>query len=189
MMRRSSFINITNSATEPVKACARGLHQEPASRKTLESAQNATDRSHEGLQSISFARNDLLFTMSDNTCDAIVPVVGTLDAHEFGFHGRVLGRLSARLCQGYGGQPSRSERWLASRSRGAAKSGGARRNRTDDLLLAKQALSQLSYGPLCSGKLKSERPPSLTLWRGSLRSKDLPSRNSAGVKAGGPGKT
>jgi hypothetical protein len=29
----------------------------------------------------------------------------------------------------------------------AAKSGGARRDRTDDLLLAKQALSQLSYGP------------------------------------------
>ena len=38
--------------------------------------------------------------------------------------------------------------------------GGARRDRTDDLLLAKQALSQLSYGPpectgfvlVCSGK-------------------------------------
>ena len=29
-----------------------------------------------------------------------------------------------------------------------SKSGGARRDRTDDLLLAKQALSQLSYGPL-----------------------------------------
>ncbi len=29
----------------------------------------------------------------------------------------------------------------------AAPSGGARRDRTDDLLLAKQALSQLSYGP------------------------------------------
>jgi hypothetical protein len=28
-----------------------------------------------------------------------------------------------------------------------SKSGGARRDRTDDLLLAKQALSQLSYGP------------------------------------------
>ena len=28
-------------------------------------------------------------------------------------------------------------------------SGGARRDRTDDLLLAKQALSQLSYGPVC----------------------------------------
>ena len=32
----------------------------------------------------------------------------------------------------------------------AAPSGGARRDRTDDLLLAKQALSQLSYGPLRS---------------------------------------
>ena len=31
--------------------------------------------------------------------------------------------------------------------RAAPRSGGARRNRTDDLLLAKQALSQLSYGP------------------------------------------
>jgi hypothetical protein len=30
------------------------------------------------------------------------------------------------------------------------KSGGARRDRTDDLLLAKQALSQLSYGPVSS---------------------------------------
>ena len=38
---------------------------------------------------------------------------------------------------------------LPSLSRGAAKAGGARRDRTDDLLLAKQALSQLSYGPGC----------------------------------------
>ena len=29
-----------------------------------------------------------------------------------------------------------------------SKFGGARRDRTDDLLLAKQALSQLSYGPV-----------------------------------------
>ena len=29
----------------------------------------------------------------------------------------------------------------------AISTGGARRDRTDDLLLAKQALSQLSYGP------------------------------------------
>jgi hypothetical protein len=43
------------------------------------------------------------------------------------------------------------------RYRGIA-AGGARRDRTDDLLLAKQALSQLSYGPLYSGKLKSKRP-------------------------------
>ena len=31
--------------------------------------------------------------------------------------------------------------------RAATPAGGARRDRTDDLLLAKQALSQLSYGP------------------------------------------
>ena len=36
----------------------------------------------------------------------------------------------------------------------AAKIGGARRNRTDDLLLAKQALSQLSYGPGQDAKVK-----------------------------------
>ena len=29
--------------------------------------------------------------------------------------------------------------------------GGGERNRTDDLLLAKQALSQLSYGPVSTG--------------------------------------
>src|SRR5688572_31581705 len=33
------------------------------------------------------------------------------------------------------------------RSRAPRECGGARRDRTDDLLLAKQALSQLSYGP------------------------------------------
>ena len=32
----------------------------------------------------------------------------------------------------------------------ATKLGGARRDRTDDLLRARQALSQLSYGPLTS---------------------------------------
>jgi hypothetical protein len=38
--------------------------------------------------------------------------------------------------------------WLRQpKRRFAAKVGGARRDRTDDLLLAKQALSQLSYGP------------------------------------------
>ena len=39
-------------------------------------------------------------------------------------------------------------RWTFSRAPSRwSKSGGARRDRTDDLLLAKQALSQLSYGP------------------------------------------
>ena len=35
----------------------------------------------------------------------------------------------------------------ASRSAKGAKAGGARRDRTDDLMLAKHALYQLSYGP------------------------------------------
>ena len=35
-------------------------------------------------------------------------------------------------------------------------SGGARRDRTDDLLLAKQALSQLSYGPVNSAACDSD---------------------------------
>ncbi len=35
----------------------------------------------------------------------------------------------------------------ASWQQALARNGGARRDRTDDLLLAKQALSQLSYGP------------------------------------------
>jgi hypothetical protein len=37
---------------------------------------------------------------------------------------------------------------LEMRAPAIAASGGARRDRTDDLLLAKQALSQLSYGPV-----------------------------------------
>ena len=36
--------------------------------------------------------------------------------------------------------------------------GGARRDRTDDLLLAKQALSQLSYGPVQKSETRSRKP-------------------------------
>ena len=53
-------------------------------------------------------------------------------------------------------RPALRETWLLARAelfgfqRGSAPKevGGARRDRTDDLLLAKQALSQLSYGPV-----------------------------------------
>jgi hypothetical protein len=45
--------------------------------------------------------------------------------------------------------------------------GGASRDRTGDLLLAKQALSQLSYGPVTGGSGKS-RTSDLTLIRGAL---------------------
>ena len=51
-------------------------------------------------------------------------------------------------------------------------SGGARRDRTDDLMLAKHALSQLSYGPVPEDEcLFDQRSPSLALRRSSLRSR------------------
>ena len=55
----------------------------------------------------------------------------------------------AHLRQGFVGQPSLPffSSWLASSSCEAAKAGGGERDRTDDLLRAKQALSQLSYTP------------------------------------------
>ena len=44
------------------------------------------------------------------------------------------------------GRMQRTSHGPMNRRRGE-KAGGANRDRTDDLLLAKQALSQLSYGP------------------------------------------
>ena len=51
-----------------------------------------------------------------------------------------------------------------------AKAGGARRDRTDDLMLAKHALSQLSYGPVMVG-LGGLEPPTSRL--SSARSNQL----------------
>ncbi len=66
-------------------------------------------------------------------------------------------------------QPSSRPACRAEAPKGA-KAGGARRDRTDDLLLAKQALSQLSYGPQARGRLvECQR---------RLRSNGLPSRSS-----------
>ena len=51
----------------------------------------------------------------------------------------------------------------------AKKTGGANRDRTGDLLLAKQALSQLSYGPQnIGGGSGRSCTPDLTLIRGAL---------------------
>ena len=71
-----------------------------------------------------------------------------------------------------------------------AKRGGARRDRTDDLMLAKHALSQLSYGPVPEDECFLLRSPSLALRRSSLRSRRPaePKLHQA-AKAGGPGKT
>src|ERR1700687_4364382 len=55
--------------------------------------------------------------------------------------------------------------------RSSIPSGGARRDRTDDLMLAKHALSQLSYGPVPEDECFLSRSPSLALRRSSLRSR------------------
>jgi hypothetical protein len=66
--------------------------------------------------------------MSDNTRKTNVPWTGRFTRRGFDF------RMS---------RMAHSQTDLADR----IAAGGARRDRTDDLLLAKQALSQLSYGP------------------------------------------
>ena len=58
--------------------------------------------------------------------------------------------------------------------------GGARRDRTDDLLNANQALSQLSYGPLACGG--ADPTP------GKARKADRPPASEA-KDSGGPGTT
>jgi hypothetical protein len=50
-------------------------------------------------------------------------------------------------CRGVARATARASPWQASPV-SRAKPGGARRDRTDDLMLAKHALSQLSYGPV-----------------------------------------
>ena len=52
------------------------------------------------------------------------------------------------ICELWRGAPPHSKRGLGSIPRPRARPGGARRSRTDDILLAKQALYQLSYGPV-----------------------------------------
>ena len=55
-------------------------------------------------------------------------------------------------------------------SRKSWKNGGAERDRTDDLLLARQALSQLSYSPIkgINGGPRLTRTADLTLIRRAL---------------------
>ena len=57
--------------------------------------------------------------------------------------------VSRTIIQGHNGQPVFATIGLAEpKLAQPAKAGGARRDRTDDLMLAKHALSQLSYGPM-----------------------------------------
>ena len=75
-------------------------------------------------------------------------------AREVMFRGRYsLSQQSARLeparlrSSSYAGHASINQDRLC-HAKPKAKRGGARRDRTDDLMLAKHALSQLSYGPV-----------------------------------------
>jgi hypothetical protein len=63
---------------------------------------------------------------------------------------------------------------LPSRSSEGAKAGGARRDRTDDLMLAKHALSQLSYGP---------KPENEVIGSPAFASAGLPSRSKRAQSA------
>jgi len=79
-------------------------------------------------------------------------------------------------------------------SRAPRERGGARRDRTDDLLLAKQALSQLSYGPdspavrlACRAGARSNQPAFASRLSPSRRRRGSP-HLAVRAKAGGPGK-
>ncbi len=88
------------------------------------------------------ARIDLLFTMSDNT-PAGDSVAGAriLESHE-------QAAAAGPPCRPTGIADQTAIKPPLDRPSLDRPSGGARRDRTDDLLLAKQALSQLSYGPV-----------------------------------------
>jgi hypothetical protein len=92
------------------------------------------------------ARIDLLFTMSENT------QTRSRERHacEAMFRGRM---VTGRWQPVFSSSELRRARFAdplsaAPREARRATRGGARRDRTDDLMLAKHALSQLSYGPV-----------------------------------------
>ena len=104
-------------------------------------------------------RINLLFTMSEITRVTVHPD----SAREVMFRGRYsLGQQSTRLeparlrSSSYAGHASINQDRLC-HAKPKAKRGGARRDRTDDLMLAKHALSQLSYGPVTRRRMLSRR--------------------------------
>ena len=118
------------------------LFRRPTRRRA---AKQRLDVSRQRLIATSDFRIDLLFTMSDNMLIRLL----------------VKRRTSKQVCmneQCSGVEAGARIEVNAHRSQRASwpnfphstfALGGARRDRTDDLLLAKQALSQLSYGPGC----------------------------------------
>ena len=74
------------------------------------------------------------------------------------------------ICEPWPGAPPHSKRGLRSNaSRACGRPGGARRSRTDDILLAKQALYQLSYGPVPRRTVRSPGELSAILSKAEVR--------------------
>src|SRR5574337_93091 len=86
-----------------------------------------------------------LFTMSDNQ-DAIGPGLTPESRSRLPRPAPRLAALAKQICIGPFLRTNKG--LIDARSRfSSSRVGGARRDRTDDLMLAKHALSQLSYGP------------------------------------------
>ena len=138
-VKGSSFVASTDRKTSL-------LRDRPA-RRAVKRAYRiwVSDAAHHCVQ----LRIDLLFTMSDNL-------------HRVIEDRRDTNSSSWTSCFGFYEHADRHDQPLLHSKSLETWLGGARRDRTDDLLLAKQALSQLSYGPG---------------W------------NASRLKGGGPGKT
>jgi hypothetical protein len=65
-------------------------------------------------------------------------------------------------------------------SANSQRSGGAGRDRTDDLMLAKQLLSQLSYSPNCLGQPQPWKRPTIMVGLGRL---ERPTSPLSGVRS------
>jgi hypothetical protein len=99
-------------------------------------------RAARGFTATCNARIDLLFTMSDNT-----RAPAEAESARIRFFRERLGQRRPAYAEASAGNLRGSKSAPLTEAALAAQVGGARRDRTDDLLLAKQALSQLSYGP------------------------------------------
>ncbi len=107
-------------------------------------------------------------------------------------------RPGIRSHETIGLRSSSSPTWIPAHARSTPleASGGARRDRTDDLMLAKHALSQLSYGPSlglaaqacvpCSSLKRRRRRPSPRLPRASARAAGRPCERCR-VRGANPG--
>ena len=102
---------------------------------------------------------------------------GKPSLHDVKEHARATTKAASRSSVSGRGAPPRARR--------GASHGGARRDRTDDLLLAKQALSQLSYGPGRTIAIRRRRwRPAGAAWKVvGLGRFELPTSPLSGVRS------